>query len=148
MFQLCPIQKYLFAGSKTLAAFEQLSRHATIACGADLPSTPRTPRAEAEAFLHLQVRANVADSSIRDVLINDISGEIFTDAIADQTVCESLGALYRADHLVVLLDGKVLADTARRHEQRAAARDFLTRAVQTDQVGPRTSVHIVVAKFD
>jgi hypothetical protein len=83
-----------------------------------------------------------------DLLIADIPGEIFPEAVAEEKVCRDLCALRRADHLVLFLDGGVLCNAANRHDHCGKVFDFVSRALQTEQIGQHTALHLVISKCD
>ena len=148
MFQCKCVAGHRFAASRTLAEFDKLSWHATMECGATDPKTERTDRSENNLFLHLCIRAEDGSVPTMDLLIGDIPGEIFPEAVAEETVCLDLCALRRADHLVLFLDGEVLCDTANRHDPCGKVFDFVSRALQTGQIGLHTVLHLVISKCD
>jgi len=148
MFQNNCVAMHRFAGSRTLADFEKLGWHATMESGAVLPTTVRTDRSENNTFLHMRLRENNGLRTTTDVLISDIPGEIFPEAVADESVCLGIHALRRADHLVLFLDGAVLRDTHDRHDPCGKVIDFVLRALQTGQIGLHTALHLVISKCD
>ena len=148
MFQSKRVAGHRFAASRTLAEFDKLSWHATMECGAPDPKTERTDRSENNLFLHLCIRAEDGSVPTMDLLIGDIPGEIFPEAVAEERVCLDLCALRRADHLVLFLDGEVLCDAANRHDPCGKVSDFVFRALQTGQIGRHTILHLVISKCD
>src|SRR5205809_3572024 len=90
------------------------------------------------SFIHLAVRTSQGGKRT-DLLLNDISGETFEEAVKEQSICDTLLSLPRADHLVVLVDGAALAD-ARRHDHVAQTNDFLQRLVQGGHCGTQTAL--------
>jgi hypothetical protein len=147
LFQGGPIGDLSFAGSRTLLRFEELNWKATVESGQAAPGMERTSAQFDNSFLHLRVRDETERKRI-DLLINDVSGETFRQAVATQAVCESLLALRRADHLAVLLDCSAIAKATLRHAHVAKARDFVQRVVQHGQVGMHTALHLVFSKWD
>ena len=148
MFQSGVITGYRFMASRTPVGFDKLSWHATMECGAASPKTEHTGRPENNLFLHLRIRAENGLLPPMDLLIGDIPGEIFPEAVAEESVCRDLYALHRANHLLLFLDSGVLCDTARRHDHCGKISDFVSRALQTGQIGQHTVLHLVISKCD
>jgi hypothetical protein len=148
MFQCGAITGYRFMTSRTPVEFDKLSWHATMECGAASPSTEHTYRSENNLFLHLRIRAENGSAPPIDLLIGDIPGEVFPEAVAEESVCRDLYALRRANHLLLFLDSGVLCDPAKRHDHCGKVFDFVVRALQTGQVGQHTVLHLVISKCD
>ena len=147
-FQDGPVGSYDFAGSRTMLRFEELNWLSTVESRVGSPKMERTSHIYDNTFLHLTVLENADGARPVDLLLNDISGETYPDAIAAQSVCEQLVCLRRADHLAVLVDGEAIADWHLRHDQCDKARDFVQRALQTGQIGKQTVLHLVISKLD
>jgi hypothetical protein len=147
MLQNSPVANHNFAASRTLAEFDKLSWHSTMESQGANPTTEHTYRSENNHFLHLRVRA-VDNAAAMDVLICDIPGEIFPEAVAEEGVCLDLCALRRADHLVLFLDGAVMCKIHDRHDPCGKILDFVDRAIQTGQIGLHTALHLVISKCD
>jgi hypothetical protein len=148
MFQNGRIGNLRFAGSRTLPRFEELNWLATLESGAGTPLMERSSQHFDNSFLHLRVRGQGPDSDLVDILLNDISGETFGDAVASQDVCNRLITLARCDHLIIVLDGGALLKATDRHDHQAKTRNFLQRIIQSGQIGPRTALHLIVSKMD
>jgi len=148
-FQGGPVGGYDFAESRTLPRFEELNWLATLESGVGAPTMKHSSRLEDNSLLHFAVRRrdSCAPETI-DLLLNDISGETFPDAIAAESVCEQLVCLPRADHLGLVVDGAALADRSRRHDHCAKAKNFVERVLQTQQIGKSTVLHLVITKLD
>jgi hypothetical protein len=147
LFQAGPIGVFNFAGSQTLPRFEELNWKATVESGQSSPSMDRTSTQFDNSFLHFRVRRKSSERSI-DILINDVSGETYRDAVASQAKCETLSAIQRADHIALLLDGAVLSLPSTRHGHVSKAKDFLQRLLQSGQIGKQTALHLVINKLD
>lgn len=147
-FQSGPIGQYAFAGSRTLLRFEEINWNSTVESGVHQPTMAHSSRQFDNSFLHLSVRNKVTGANQFDVLLNDISGETFPDAITAEAVCRQLLCLKRADHLAVMVDGEALADRARRHDHCAKAKNFVLRVLRTGQIGHETALHLIISKLD
>jgi hypothetical protein len=124
-FQGGPVGGFDFAGSRTLFRFEEMNWRATVESGAGLPTMEKSSRQYDNSLLHFTVRRQTGDAAPVDLLLNDISGETYPEAIISESVCEGLLCLSRADHLAVLVDGAAIADRSRRHDHCAKAKNFV-----------------------
>ena len=147
-FQSGPVAGYDFAGSRTLWQFENLNWLATLESGVSSPTMERSSRQYDNSFLHFTVRLPVPGAEPIDLLINDISGETYPDAITTESVCRQLKCLRRADHLGVVVDCAAIADRDFRHDHCAKAKDFVDRVLQTEQIGKQTVLHLIISKLD
>jgi hypothetical protein len=143
-----PIGEYEFAGSRTLMRFEELNWLATVESGASKPSMDHTSRRYDNSCLHLAVQPKGSDRHHIDLLLNDISGDTYPDAISASSVCETLLCVRRADHLGVVVDGGAIVDRYRRHDHLAKAINFVDRLLQTGQIGSQTILHLIITKLD
>jgi len=146
LFQSGPLSDIDFAGSRSLPLFEELNWLATVQSGAPQPRMLRSSAQFDNSFIHLSVRPSKGGPRV-DLLLNDISGETFERAVAAQSSCDKLLALSRADHLVLLVDGAVLAGSLCHHHV-SQTNDFLIRVLQGRHCGTHTALEIVVSKLD
>lgn len=147
-FQSGPLGDYEFAGSKTLLRFEEINWLATIESGSGKPAMEHTSRRYDNTCLHLTVQKHNEPGNHIDLLLNDISGDTYPDAISAATICEGLYCLHRADHLVVVVDGAAMVDRNLRYDHSSKALEFVMRALRTGQIGPWTILHLVISKLD
>jgi hypothetical protein len=147
-FQNGPVGGYDFAGSRTLLRFEELNWLATIESGVGAPTMPKSSRQYDNSFLHFTVRQSVNSTEPVEMLLNDISGETYPEAITMASVCEQLICLGRADHLAVVVDGAAIARRDLRHDHCAKAKNFVQRVLQTGQIGKETVLHLIISKLD
>ncbi len=122
-----PFASYRFAWSRTLHGFERRSHLARIASQRNLATTPRTTLAESDSYLHLRLTGEQVGTSIPDLLIADISGEIFETIHDDVEFAGSLRLLDRVDHISFLVDSRKLSDLTSRHNA-AHETDMLIRS--------------------
>ena len=111
-----PFAGYRYAWSRTLHGFEQRAHNARIASRRSVPTTPRTPIGDSEAFLHLRLAPEDGLLPARDVLIADWPGEVFREMRDDVQIAKSHLLLPRADHIAFLVDGESLGKLESRHE--------------------------------
>lgn len=147
-FQIGPLGGYDFAGSRTLPRFEELNWKSSVESGVGSPTMDRSSRKYDNTFLHFTVRQRVNGAELVDILLNDISGDTFREAIAAESLFEQLICLRRADHLALVVDGAAIAQRELRYDHCAKARNFVQRVLQTGQVGKQTVLHLIIAKLD
>ena len=111
-----PFAGYRFAWSQTLHGFEQRAHNARIASRRAVPTTPRTPIGDSEAFLHLRLASEEGFLPARNVLIADWPGEVFRQMRDDVQTVRSHLLLPRADHISFLVDGESLGKLESRQE--------------------------------
>jgi hypothetical protein len=148
LFQAGRLGQYSFAGSRTLLRFEEINWMACLESGPGKPTTEHTSRRYDNTCLHTRVLQSGTQQGRKDLLLNDISGDTYPEAISASSVCETLLFLRRADHLAVVVDGAAMADRNRRHDHAAKALEFVQRALQTGQIGPWTILHLIISKLD
>jgi hypothetical protein len=137
-----------FAGSRTLFGFEQRNYKNRGGYGFEEPDTPHTPFSNPSPFLHLRLQPTNEFSPAEDLLLVDVSGERFSRAgDTPQSVAEIAG-IARADALVLLLDGELLASPATRQQVISSGRQVLAACLGANGCGATTAVHLVVAKLD
>jgi hypothetical protein len=142
-----PFAGLRFAGSRTLPGFEQLCHLSRIASGREEADTPRTPLGPM-GFLHLRLRDPGELTTVRDILVTDVSGETFRLARDVESESRKLTVLQRADHLAVVLDGARLANLQTRTRIANDARALLRSCLESNMIGSRTMVELIVSKYD
>lgn len=149
LFHAGPVDGYLFAGSRTQLAFEERCHTARSASKRSSPETERTRPMMDVHYLHLSVRDEQLVKDRTNILITDISGEIFRDAVRNSAAgAESLPVLKRADHFVLLLDTEQLASAAERQRAFADGRQVLRSCIEAGMIGVRTRVQVVFSRWD
>ena len=143
-FQRGPIGGFSFHQSRTLFRFEEMNWKSTVASGRKNPAMDHSSRAFNNSFLHLTVRNK--DAIPVDLLINDISGETFKDAVAVEGFCDELLCVRRADHVAILVDGEAICKPD--FDQIAKSRNIAQRFLQTKQIGKHTVLHLIITKLD
>jgi hypothetical protein len=99
-------------------------------------------------MLHLRVRATAGKVPSKDLLFTDISGEKF-ERMQDYTAeCKEFEILRRADHFVLLLDGKRLANPARRQQAYRGGTLILRSCIESGMLDTNSYVDVLFAKYD
>lgn len=148
LFRAGSFTKYNFAKSLTLVGFERATWHATINSAGAKAGTRRTSRSENDHFLHLQVQSCTTPKTSATLLISDLSGESYRDAVASKAFCAEQQALARADTICLFLDSGTLADKRLKFAEHDNAIHFLRRVLEV--VNPRRSprVCIIFSRWD
>jgi hypothetical protein len=146
LFQEGVVGRFSFAGSKTLPAFEERCHDARMTSGREIPDTERTKPGEGFRFLHLALLDREAPSRT-NLLLGDMSGELY-DAVRDSSdECAKYEFLRRADHFVVMLNGAKLANN-NHAETYAHARGVVRSLVDADVLRGHTHVTLLTTKWD
>lgn len=147
-FQKGPFAGYLFAGSDTLIGFDERCHEARIDSDKCTANMPRTNPKEDRIFLHLKVRDKDMDRPIRDLLISDLSGELYREAKDSVEDCRKLGLIRRADHFILLIDGAKIVRNDKRQSAKVDAEQLLKCCVDAGQLGKNSLVDVLFTKWD
>jgi len=142
LFRAGSFTKYKFAKSLTLVGFERATWHATINCAGAKADTRRTSRLENDHFLHLQVQSCATPRASATLLISDLSGESYRDAVGSKAFCAEQQALARADTICLFLDSGTLTDKKLKFAEHDNAIHFLRRVLEV--VNPRRSLRVCI----
>lgn len=148
LFRTAAFTKYKFAKSLTLMGFERATWHATITCAGAKADTRRTSRSENDHFLHLQVNSSGHPRTSATLLISDLSGESYRDAIASKSFCSEQQALVRADTICLFLDSGTLIDKRQKFTEHDNATQFLRRVLEVVSPLRLPSVCIIFSRWD
>ena len=142
---------YRFAGSRTLQGFEDRARRTRRWTGTVLPdkladhtrlSDPRTP-----ALMHIALQETRAPSRRVELLLTDLPGEWSKNLIDRADSAKRFEFLHRADGIVIVVDGPVLASDAR-YAELARVKMLAERLAETVQLDRAVPVLLVVSKCD
>lgn len=148
-FQDGPVCGYSFAGSRTLTGFEQRCHLSRVESEQDHPDTERTKPEWELKLLHLAVKEPCSkEQDIINLLFTDISGEIFTRAIADIEEAQKLRLLSRADHFVLFIDGERINDLNTRNGTVNTSRLILKALLEAEVLNPNCYVDVIFSKYD
>jgi len=143
-FQDGPFDKWEFAGSMTLTAFEKRAHTSRAKSGNSTSQTHRTPVGDV-GFLHLAVHNEI--SGRLELLISDRSGEHYEDVANGVEGCEQLHEVTRADYILFFVDGKKLAGDER-HGVKADVGMLIRSLIEAGALGKTHCVGIVLTKYD
>ncbi len=141
-----PVGDWRFAGTRTLLGYDQRVHDHRKSSRRAFATTHHTPRGVYEYF-HLDIQS-MTEGSTRTLLIHDISGENYQDAISRSAEAESLGMLERADVVVVMMNGQHLLLKARRVEAVSRMKDILQAVGNARLLAKAPPIQIVVSRWD
>ena len=142
-----PFAGYQFSRSSTLHAFEARLQWSRTTANLREPDMERTKRWDFDKFLHLRVgRTGTHDR--RDLIFTDWPGETFEHARDSADYCKGIPFVGDADHFVLLVDGRKLADPVTRHQEQADANMVLHNLRTTGKLGAGSLVEVVASKWD
>ena len=137
-----------FAGSRTLVALERRSHHARVDSGRATPETARTSHLDGLRYFHFAVVPSGHPMKRADLLLSDRSGEVYRSARNNSSVVGTLPEIPQADRIVLLLDGRRVADPIERAGAIQSVRQTLRVFLDNDALGPTSIVQIVTTKID
>lgn len=140
--------KYLFAGSETLAAFEERSFYLrTISMHSNVEMR-RTPRGSIDSILHLRIQ-KFETGGIENLLFSDFSGEDYNSVSANVDVAkEDFQIIGSASDIVLLLDGEKIASKKYRLAELQHIIHILRAFWDSHLVKDGAQVIIAVSKYD
>lgn len=134
-----------FAWSDTVLAFERACYPSRISSEAEKAETERTKRLTPR-FFHLQLK-NGAGKLI-DLLITDMSGEVYRRVLDNQENALNLRFMTRADFFVLLLDGERLGSKELRQDGFRRGLLLLEALLQAGVLSTECPVRVLIAKYD
>ena len=147
LFHKRPFASLTFSGSLTLPGFERRSHLARLSSGRDEPDTARTGHSEEQHLLHLQLVDQTTGNRC-DLLFTDLYGEAFRRAADSAEECSRVDLLKRADHIVLLVDGRKAVNKAFRQEAFMSVDALLGQCIDTGMLGLHSTIQVVVTKHD
>ena len=141
-----PVASLSFAGSRTLIGFDHRAHLARTASDSPAPGAERTFPSESNSYLHLQVADETGLD--RTLLIADWWGEEYERVVNSLDYARTMDSLKACDHLVVLLDGERINDSADRHEVLGESIMLLRSCLDTGTMKAGVSGSIVFSKWD
>lgn len=147
LFHKGPFAGYLFAWCRTLPGFERRSHLARLCSEREDPDTERTGHSESHDLLHLRL-AEASNGDRHDILFSDIWGEAFRLASDSAEECQKITILKRADHVVILVDGKKAIIKKERQGAFAGVDSLLRQCLDSGMLDQTSNVQIVLTKWD
>jgi hypothetical protein len=140
------LDRWSFAWSDTLIGFEERCWEGRTASGGFRDHIARTSLQSTDYLLHLRLMSE--DAVYRNLLLADVSGEVFREMKSHPAVAADLAILARCDHLTILVDGAKLAVPADRQVAINDARVILRASLEYGRLHPSAQIQIVLAKSD
>lgn len=144
--------RFLFAGSLTLRGFEERARRLRKWEGGVLPNklADHTIRADprSPALLHLRLQYIQHASRRVDLLLTDLPGEWTSELVDRADTAGRLAFLRRADGIIVVIDGPLLAAPETGHLELHRAKILLQRLSDNVGVDRTTPLVLLLSKCD
>ncbi|AZO32915.1 hypothetical protein EJ071_27705 [Mesorhizobium sp. M1B.F.Ca.ET.045.04.1.1] len=140
-----PLGGHSFVSSRTLRAFAERNHLALVSSKRDVPTTPRTSRADPLGFFHLRLKAG---DEVSDVVISDRSGEAFEAARTNTSLVDRLTELALADRICFLLDAARLTKLETRATYRRTFKQLIRALLDNNAVPSATKIEILITKLD
>jgi len=99
-------------------------------------------------FYHFRVSDLLDPGRIREVLIEDMSGEFFERALESAEETRELRTARRPDHVALLLDGERLLRTAERTAVRSNGSMLVRRLLEEDLLQKHSRLDVLITKWD
>jgi KaiC/GvpD/RAD55 family RecA-like ATPase len=140
-------ERYLFAGSKTLAAFEKRAYSIRTISNRGNVDMQRTARGSIDSILHLRLKV-CSTGDIENLLFSDFSGEDYGSVSANVIAAkEDFQIVKSASHIVVLLDGDKMKPRKRMAELYNAM-NMLKTFVDGGIIQKNAKIIIAISKYD
>lgn len=149
-FLHAPFANFLFKGSRTLVGFERRSHQGREESGSQFPRTTRTSVNEGVVFLHLDLAIRDEGGGLRssNLLLSDISGELFRILRDSSQAVTEMSSLRRADNLAIVIDGQKLTRADQRQTAKNDSRSILRSIVEAGVLKNDCVIDIVFTKWD
>lgn len=138
---------YCFAGSRTIMGFERVCYLSRAVSEGEVEDTERTKRGREDNLLHLDLVAGSGQVPHR-LLISDLSGEVFEDAIKTNENLYEIPYLRRADHLVVFADAERLGQVSERQHVANQLLVLLRCCTEESRIAKSCRLTVVVSRHD
>ena len=140
--------RYFFAGSQTLSAFEERAYNTRITSNNDIPDTARTPQGADENILHLRL-LKTCDKTFVNLFLCDISGEDFENANANIDLAkETFNIAKIINYFIVILDGEHLSSISEKNAEIQKGTSILQTFLNADLLHNDVLVIITISKYD
>ncbi len=147
LFQNGPIDRYYFAGSETLLAFEQRVYWTRRQSRQLNPDTPKTRRGVRD-LLHLRICDPFTDE-YSNLLIADFSGEDFMSVIANtEYALSDFDVIKGAWNVSIILDGELISEKDKRQSALKDAVELFRTFVDSDLFGKYVQIDVIISKYD
>lgn len=146
-FQEASFAGFSFAGSQTLLGWEERCHDGRLSSGRSVPHTEHTKVGDGLKFLHLKL-SEMRTSNVSDLLLADVSGELFRRLRDSAAAIDSFQALRRVDVLCAVMDGERIVKAEERFVARNNVRALLRSLKDANVLQGRCHTSVVVSKWD
>lgn len=143
-----PFANQRSTGALTITGFEQRAHLERLESGRTTPDTQHTSLGEGLRYFHLGMSPELQIEESSAILISDRAGETYKNARGNPALVSSLVELPIADYLVVLIDGKRLADLTTRAGALFPVRQTLQMLADHQPSDANYQVQVVLTKVD
>ncbi len=148
-FLEAPFGNYYFRGSRTLVGFERRCHLGRKESGQERAETSHTSVREGISFLHLDLAFRGRDGTLSEnILLSDISGELFKRVRDTRDAVNSIESFRRADHLCIVIDGDKIVNKEHRQVARNDSRSILRSIIEANILSNSCNIDLVVTKWD
>ncbi len=148
-FQEAPFGNYTFRGSRTLVGFEKRCHLGRKESGQETAETSHTSVREGVVFLHLDLAFRDHQSATNEnILLSDISGELFRQLRDVGETVDQIKSLKRADHLCIVIDGEKIVGRESRQVARNDSRSILRSIIEADVISSKCAIDLAISKWD
>lgn len=109
---------------------------------------PHTTTGSAYEVLHLRLWRPSSDGQYYDLLLPDLTGELFSQALNSKEDTQSLKILNRADHVSLLVDGSKLNNLRTRQLAKNEIDLFIRSCIESDMLDRDSMVEVIATKED
>lgn len=146
-FQKGQCGEYLFAGSRTPIAFEEICHLAREKSKGRIPDTERTKSYEF-IYYHLAARMSDLKNATKHLLFADVNGEKYQAAKLSDEEMLKLNIVRKADHIFFIADGALLCSNSKKHVVKNDVWTMLTRCFQNNMISENQRVNLIITKWD
>jgi hypothetical protein len=136
------------SGVLTIAGLEQRAHLERVESGRVTPDTQHTSLAEGLSYFHFGVSSEQQPEMRAALLVSDRAGESYKNARGNPALLSSLIELPLADYLVVMVDGRRVADLTTRAGSFFAVRQTLQLLADHQPKDANYQIQIVITKTD
>lgn len=140
-----PVGGLSFSGSKTIIGFEKRCHLSRVKCAGQMPDIERTLPSPDPRFLHISFR-NTHNKRV-NLLLPDVSGEVFEMAADSDSAASNLEIMKEADYLGFLLDASELSTPNQRYAAIDKYRNVLEVSRKMGYVNTK-QVSVLITKAD
>ena len=140
--------RYYFAGSLTLQAFEERAFYNRIQSQQSSPNMKRTATGSLDSILHLRLLDSTTNI-IKNILLTDFSGEDFNRVSGDcELAKEEFSMLYQTRMFLLILDGEKILSKRNRNKELQKSIQLFRTFLDAGVLNPKAQVIVVLSKYD